>query len=360
MDLVKIPGIHKQRAALFLVVALALLDILFVVTGTASFLAILLSVGLVGYGMFQLTRTALRRSHLIWRLRNRLIVTYMFIGAVPILLILALSFCGVWIVVGQVATYLIRSELTRRATLLADPARVLSEARAQDRNAMVTQMGPLFQERAPGVEILVTGRNGEPPLRCPPGSNIEPLPAEWKPYTGLVYKDGNYYVMSLAEHAGTRALLLAPLGPEVLAKLVPGIGSLAIVDVDSSQLQARKADRDKIAVAGTVPPAYNVLDWEFIWLNPLEAAHWRNPNKPESVVLKVNTRPSAVLNVVFGDRVDAAQDVLVIFVGLTILLALMELGSAAIGFSMTTSITGAVHNLYEGTLRIGRGDFSHR
>jgi hypothetical protein len=83
-------GITNKRAPLYVLLALVLLDLIFIVTGTAPFLSILLSIGLVGFGVAKLAIIALRRSHLIWRLRNRLIVTYVFIGAVPILLILAL------------------------------------------------------------------------------------------------------------------------------------------------------------------------------------------------------------------------------------------------------------------------------
>src|ERR1017187_5731483 len=50
----------------------------------------------------------------IWRLRNRLYVTWVFIGVVPIVLILALAAIGTWIVAGQIAVYLVSSELKRR------------------------------------------------------------------------------------------------------------------------------------------------------------------------------------------------------------------------------------------------------
>ena len=358
----KLSGFTKQRARLTLLGVLLLLDILLFATGQATLLSIVLTIALSGYGLVGLARKALRQTHLIWRLRNRLFVTYMFIGAVPILLIVALSYCGAWIIVGQVATYLVRTELRRRSQFLVDPARFLSEAPPQARNALITQLSPLLQERAPGVEIIVTSSTGEPPLRCPPGSRIEPLPAAWKPWTGLVFKDGKYYAMSLAEHAGTRALFLAPLGPDVLAKLVPGIGQLSISPVDITRVRAAAADRGRVvaSVAGVEPPAYNTLDREFPWYNPLEAANWSRPNALEPTSLVVYTRASAVLSVVFSDSLDAAQDTLNIFVVLTVMLALVELGAAAIGFSMTSSITGAVHNLYDGTVRIGKGDFSHR
>src|ERR1035438_5162378 len=63
----------------------------------------------------------------IWRLRNRLYVTWVFIGVVPIVLILALAAIGTWIVAGQIAVYLVSSELKRRAASLEAPARILCQ-----------------------------------------------------------------------------------------------------------------------------------------------------------------------------------------------------------------------------------------
>ncbi len=357
-----IPGLKNKRAAQAVLIALILLDIVFILTGIAPFLAILLSITLVAYGTVRLTRVALRRSHLIWRLRNRLIVTYVFIGAVPVLLIFALAYCGGWIVVGQVATYLVRAELTRRAEALAGPARVLAESRPQDREAMVAQMGPLFRQRAPDIQILVTNREGET-YRYPPDSSLATLHPDWKPFTGLIFKDGRYHAMAMAEHEGTRAILLTTLGSETLERLVPGIGTLTISDMDFSASAANAEAKKQSLIAstaGSLPPAYNFLDQEILWGNPLDAAHWERPNRPERTLLSINTRPSLVLHVLFSERPESAQNALVIFFGLAIMLTMVEFGSAAIGFSMTSSITGAVHNLYEGTLRIGRGDFAHR
>src|ERR1700722_2571246 len=56
----------------------------------------------------RVTRQVIRKS--LWRLRNRLYVTWVFIGLVPIVLFLALAWAGVYIVTGQVAVYLVSSE----------------------------------------------------------------------------------------------------------------------------------------------------------------------------------------------------------------------------------------------------------
>ena len=45
--------------------------------------------------------------HVMWRLRYRLIVTYIFVGVVPVFLIVLLVAIGSYIIFGQVADYLI-------------------------------------------------------------------------------------------------------------------------------------------------------------------------------------------------------------------------------------------------------------
>ena len=45
------------------------------------------------------------RHKLLWRLRNRLIVTYVFIGVIPVLLIGAMVFLGSYLFAGQFAAH---------------------------------------------------------------------------------------------------------------------------------------------------------------------------------------------------------------------------------------------------------------
>src|SRR5580698_5877214 len=144
----------------------------------------------------------------IWRLRNRLYVTWFFIGVVPILLILALAATGTWIVTGQVAVYLVSSELQRRAASLADSARILSQANPADRPMMAAEMGHLLAERMPGIQVVV---NGNSTLRYPPESHIEPPPEGWQDYTGCIVKDGLYYSAAIVKTGGTTVAALAPI-----------------------------------------------------------------------------------------------------------------------------------------------------
>src|SRR5208283_5329572 len=51
------------------------------------------------------------RRQLMWRLRNRLIVTYVFIGVIPIILLVSMAFLAGYLFAGQFATYVAMSNL---------------------------------------------------------------------------------------------------------------------------------------------------------------------------------------------------------------------------------------------------------
>ena len=51
------------------------------------------------------------RQKLMWRLRNRLIVTYVFIGVIPIVLLISMALVAGYLFAGQFATYIALSDL---------------------------------------------------------------------------------------------------------------------------------------------------------------------------------------------------------------------------------------------------------
>src|ERR1700688_3123082 len=51
------------------------------------------------------------RSKLLWRLRNRLIVTYVFIGVIPVLLLVIISLITLYLLAGQFASFVVTSDI---------------------------------------------------------------------------------------------------------------------------------------------------------------------------------------------------------------------------------------------------------
>jgi len=54
------------------------------------------------------------RQALLWRLRNRLIVTYVFIGVIPIVLLISMFLLAGYLFAGQFATYIALTDLNNQ------------------------------------------------------------------------------------------------------------------------------------------------------------------------------------------------------------------------------------------------------
>src|ERR1035437_3090613 len=52
------------------------------------------------------------RSQLLWRLRNRLIVTYVFIGVIPVFLLVMISLITLYLLAWQFASFVVTSDIT--------------------------------------------------------------------------------------------------------------------------------------------------------------------------------------------------------------------------------------------------------
>jgi HAMP domain-containing protein len=195
----------------------------------------------------------------LWRLRNRLMVSYLFIAVVPITLLILLVFTAGRVLIGQVAIYLVNAELERR--MAGQPAAVPS--------------------------------------------------------------------------------------PELLSSLGPYLGDVLLVERHS---RSNPDPSFKSFGRHHVPPPVNPLDIEITGLSPIKI-------QGQAYVLIVRTRPSAVLRTI---ALDWGADLMLLAIGLAFLFLIVQLGSIIVGISITRTITGAVHDLYEGTEKVREGDFSHR
>src|ERR1022692_4834810 len=198
-------------------------------TGMAERYQTLAAVAAILMGVIAIVKIGRMAMHnLIWRLRNRLIVAYLFIAVVPIVLILALMLVTSYALVGQIAVYMVDRELTNRMRTLAFPAETLTRAPARDPATALTRALPMLRRGFPQFEMLATG---EQEFRYPPDSKLSAPPEPWKNASGLITKkDGDterLYAWAHSEQGGNEVTILAPITPELLNTLVPGIGDIA-------------------------------------------------------------------------------------------------------------------------------------
>ncbi len=305
------------------------------------------------FGLIALFRAARRgMKKAIWRLRNRLIAAYLFIAVVPIVLILTLVGLAGWAVIGQMAVYLVNTELGHREGALQRQAEILARLPMADAESTVNRFNMTMRMAFPNAQLLVTGKD---PLRYPAENTLTPPPAAWRRATGLVARrdqDGPhlYAWAHVPNDSGKEVTIMAPVTHELLADLIPGLG-----DVNFTPMMGH------IRVSH-VPAPVNAFDLPLSGVYPVSIPTWESPKNEIPLLLIVDTRLSAVLGIVFGQKQkwDWGAGVLAGFIALSVLFLIVEILSLVAGVSLSRTITGAVHELYEATQHVKDGDFSYR
>jgi sigma-B regulation protein RsbU (phosphoserine phosphatase) len=306
--------------------------------GLAAFVAALVAA-------FHLARRGMRKA--IWRLRNRLIVAYLFIAVVPVVLILTLVGIAGWAVIGQMAVYLVNTELSHRQGSLMRQADALARVPVRDPEFTLNRVNMMMRNVFPKFELVMSGRED---LRFPPNSTLQPPPG-WGRASGLILRKDNgqdhLYEWAHVIENGSEVTIAAPVTQDLLSELVPDLGDVSFAPLMSYPHESH------------VPTAQNPLDFSILAPYLMDVPRWNSPGSSERLILYVRTRASAVLGRVF-QKLDWAELVMGIFIAVSIVFLIVELVSLVVGVQLSRSITGAVHELYEGTQRIKEGDFSYR
>lgn len=368
-----VPGLRLVDKLYLFVLALFVLWSVLTDTGLGGLLAgfaLLLTGLLLGYRYLRLMG-----RHLMWPVRNRLRVTYLCIGVVPILLILVLVAVSSYILTGQVASFLLTTELQRRADLLAGPAELLAATPADERQTTILRVFPYFAQQYPGMHLCVVAPGGT--LSYPQDSPCPQPPAGWERTSGLVSRDNLLHLWVHTRADTAEVTVLMPLTRRFLNNLVPGmldvvlmgrIDRLASNDAMPPFFDFSSVDRvrDSIGIPPDPIPKRNLFDFSILWQANLSIADWQQPGSLGPAFVSFQTRPSAVLSVLnrsdlaAGGSVDLAQSAWILFFTTCILFVIVEGFSLVAGVRLSRTITESAENLYEATRQVMRGDFHHR
>jgi sigma-B regulation protein RsbU (phosphoserine phosphatase) len=253
--------------------------------------------------------------------------------------------------------------------------------------AAIERIGEADRERFPGL-LLFGGTKG-PSRVWPAGSEValpKDLPAK---SSGVASRGGRYY--GWASSADGSAIALVPLTRRYLSGMSPGLGDVYFLQVDEEsdtkkqrpaatgkagglQFSVGKQQPSGISVneknfvvrpareapVTALPPPVNRFDVDVRWPSLMRVVSWADPDSNSSALLVVHTRLSALWGAVSSQGADQLQGpMLVVFDAVSIAFLVVGIAGLLVGISMSRSITGAVHSLYEGTQRVMRGDFSH-
>ncbi|SNS36055.1 sigma-B regulation protein RsbU (phosphoserine phosphatase) [Granulicella rosea] len=378
------------------VLALLLVDLL--LRPAPALVRLLLTIGIVAVAPLSLVvlwRVATRR--LLWRVRNRLIVTYLLLGLAPILLFGTLTFMAGYLFAGQYATTSalrlidqaveqVNTEaagfamLSLAGTLPAQSPLVNGQTPASDRIALATMSGGAWRD-------LSTG----PTPRSPFAGKASP---DWlhSGFRGVVNLDGQLYLCSAIEVAlGQRkALVLGsmPLSSQALRAMGQGLGRITLFPIGLGQTGDKKGSKlaihkspdeksEEIDIGdpgsndwtpsskfervsgGAVPAAKFLLDTRVFFSAPMTVRDWEGGSAGQAIVL-VESRPTVLYDRLFAASAGIGKYVRLFLIGTAILFGIIELLALFMAIGLGRTITRSVAELYEGTVEIDRGNFAYR
>ena len=297
------------------------------------------------------------QRHALWSVRNRLLFVYGLLGVLPLLLIVALVTMGAWAFTTELAIYLATSALERRLDSIDGAAHVLGGMTVDQRSAAAADFQKGMSQEFPRFRLYITDASGE--KRYPADSPDLPLPQGWKNASGLLVMDHHFYGWSHLTNQNYEITALAPLSKRVVAELVPNLGTIGLLESPhAGRAEARRVESLPYEAEKEVPAA-NRFDVPLDWAASIQHAHLEQPNQTFSATLGIKSRPSAVFSAVFGKE-DFSGTLIQVLIGVALVFLLVEAWAIWIGVHLSTRLTGAVNQLYEGTRRVIRGDFRHR
>jgi sigma-B regulation protein RsbU (phosphoserine phosphatase) len=359
------------------------------------------------YFFVQLFLLAKRR--LLWRVRRKLILSYIFIGVVPAILIAAFFLLGALLLFFNFSSYLVQTEVVS----LRDRIRFLSSSTALElqrgggrdmRNVLMRAQARAIGE-FPGLSMAVVpvSRTCSAPDASrvqaapgPPDSDARPVSAALLatagPWAHVTPPASVPEWLTCDGFAGVLASARADGSTQAADMIVRGVafpeltnpGYAVVVDVPvGDALKQRLRQTTGVDVRGVravetagalEQPIGSTQDGgvgsaeasgPLSWVTFLDYRDWATGTAGTLLVStqlniqEIYARLAAAQGVV-GDRPFGQALLLVLLVVVGGLFLVIEVVALVVGSALARSITGSVHELFTGTERVRQGDFSHK
>jgi phosphoserine phosphatase RsbU/P len=343
------------------------------------------------------------RRRFLWRVRRRLVISYIFIGVVPALLLGAFFSFGGALMFLNVSGYLLKSGVDD----IVEEARVMAQASAEEiertRNLQAVHdvIGRRVDNNAgryPGLSIALvprTGVDGRSPVAsilgngdivAGPWSHLDapPFVPAWVSAGGF----GGLIAYTSKDEPGSLRLAVRAVGFPTAHD--PRYGVVVDIPLDEqvesalyattgiepgavSLIRDREDDpREAQPATGHITPGSPVVSrmdtaggkWKFNWAVFLAFTDW-NTGTPGAVTMSIRGSVRDIYS-----RISSAQsrirswtigEITLVFLGfIGFLFLIIEFAAFVMGFTLARSITRSIHALFYGTERVRIGDFTHR
>jgi phosphoserine phosphatase RsbU/P len=357
----------------------------------AANLALAVVVGSVAWRVWQVAR-----GRLLWRVRSRLVLSYVLIGVVPILLLGTFVAVGVLLLFFNISSYLVQNRLDGlcdQAGMLARTTLVeIQRDRTGNWEDLLDRHREAIAERYPDVALALLPSDGR--ARCGAPARGGPPPAgAMRPYHAgtwtLVEPPSSLPAWVTCEGFSGIVVSSAPNGGpgHLIARAVALSARSAfavLVDLPVDQTLAASLRRDagvelrRVNVIGdsnqaapmrgrvetTVPATAAGESGALSTVTFITYTDWER-GSAGSLALSMGVRVPALYawltraQGTVGNR-SFGRILMYVLMALGAMLLVIELAALAMGLALARSITGSVHALFTGTRRVRDGDLTHR
>jgi sigma-B regulation protein RsbU (phosphoserine phosphatase) len=316
---------------------------------------------------------------LLWSLRNRLILAYVFIAVVPVILLVVLANMAGDILYSQFAAYLLNHDIQDRIALLSDSAAHIAAAEA----ALPRSANLQVLEKALKKEIEDAEQKDLPALKVE--FDVDPAyfhavaGQDVRAFSGPVQTGNQLFLVSVRQidsRRGTRLIALSvPVESDFLERLLPDLGPVDMTLWEKGEgrsgqtaLPIRNARYHAIRRVMTRNRAQLLNStWQdpvvdgFSQLDAIYLSEDLSADREHPVFAFVKARRSQLNHRIFATlgELSAAKGYGTLLVTLLAFLVI-EIAALVIGIVLTRAITGTVGDLYRATQFVQEGNFSHK
>jgi sigma-B regulation protein RsbU (phosphoserine phosphatase) len=316
--------------------------------------------------LFALLAVRWIKAKLLWRLRNRLVVTYVFIGVIPVVLLAALTLGSFYLFAGQFATFIVTTGLNAElesleATNSAIAHEIAARLEGEHGVEVAALEGLRHHHKAWADRQVCVWLDGKVILHNFSGGAVISAPV-LPPYLRASFRDvvrdsGKLFLRAtetIPARGGTLTVLSSePFDQRLLQNLAANLGEVSLYASGTSE-------ETPTYTAGTVPPPTRSLDRQVTFPTSVVVVNWANGDTSTPAAVGVQTRYSKLRERLFDASGDFASTAEVFLLLLASVFGIIELIALLISYRLTRTVTGTVAQLYDATRHINRGDFSHR
>jgi sigma-B regulation protein RsbU (phosphoserine phosphatase) len=349
-----------------------------------AFLRVLSTTATVALGValiyFVVRLFLLVKRRLLWRVRRKLILSYIFIGVVPALLIFGFFLVGASVLSMNVSAYVFKDgydEIVRDAASLAEaaaaevsrtPSNVKQTiARVQQNGAAAFNIPALSMEFVPegGGERVVAGdwdHIPEPPGTAP--GWVRKTSTGWQGSIAVPDRErpgGTVLVARSVRHVSTpkgrigQLIVDVPVDDTMIDRLHERTGVKA-GDIRLSgsggndSLAFGLSNANSGAFFRSSVLFFDAIDWET-----------GEPQRATvSITYEIRQLYARIIDAQSAVGITLQQAFRVVLIFVAVLFLIIQIAALTMGFALARSITSSIHELFMGTERVRQGDFTHR